>query len=168
VITSGNREITRGDRLIAVGPSVVFSYIPRKPDRMIEARVSRISDSEFDTRSEIYGDTLRGEDPWAYAAEDKVGTFRREAGPLQIVILNRGLADGVELGNVLALYRSVTLQYDKSVGPFYMGKPRAENVTLPEERYGLVFVFRTFQHVSFALVVQASEPVTPRDFARTP
>ncbi len=168
VITSGNREITRGDRLVAVGPSVVFNYIPRKPDRMIDARVSRISDSEFDTRTEVYGDTVRGEDPWAYAAEDKVGTFRREAGPLQIVILNKGMADGVELGNVLALYRSVTLSYDKSVGPFYMGKPRPENVTLPEERYGLVFVFRTFQHVSFALVVQASEPVTPRDFARTP
>ncbi|MGB8436834.1 MAG: LysM peptidoglycan-binding domain-containing protein [Burkholderiales bacterium] len=168
VITSGNREITRGDRLVSVGPSVVFSYIPRKPDRMIDARIARISDSEFDTRSEIYGDALRGEDPWAYSVEDKVGTFRREAGPLQIVILNRGTADGVELGNVLALYRSVTLSYDKSVGPFYMGKPRPENVTLPEERYGLVFVFRTFQHVSFALVVQASEPVTPRDFARTP
>jgi hypothetical protein len=168
VITSGNREITRGDRLISVGPSVVFSYIPRKPDRMIDARVARISDSEFDTRSEIYGDALKGEDPWAYSDVDKVGTFRREAGPLQIVILNKGTADGVELGNVLALYRSVTLSYDKSVGPFYMGKPRPENVTLPEERYGLVFVFRTFQNVSFALVVQASEPVTPRDFARTP
>jgi len=169
VITSGTREITRGDRLVAVGPSVVFNYIPRKPDRMIDARIARISDSEFDTRSEVYGEReLRGEDPWAYAAEDKLGTFRREAGPLQIVILNKGAADGVELGNVLALYRSVTLSFDKSVGPYYMGRPRPENVTLPEERYGLVFVFRTFQHVSFALVVQSSEPVTPRDVARTP
>jgi LysM domain len=168
VITSGTREITRGDRLVAVGPSVVFSYVPRKPDRMINARVARISDSEFDTRSELYGDTSRGEDPWAYSVEDKVGTFRREAGPLQIVILNKGAQDGIELGNVLALYRSVTLSFDKSVGPFYMGKPRPENVTLPEERYGLVFVFRTFQHVSYALVVQGAEPVTPRDFARTP
>lgn len=168
VITSGTREITRGDRLVAVGPSVVFSYVPRKPDRMIDARIARISDSEFDTRSELYGDTSRGEDPWAYSVEDKVGTFRREAGPLQIVILNKGAQDGIELGNVLALYRSVTLSFDKSVGPFYMGKPRPETVTLPEERYGLVFVFRTFQHVSYALVVQGSEPVTPRDFARTP
>ena len=168
VITSGNREITTGDRLVAVGPSVVFSYIPRKPDRMINARVARISDGEFDTRSEVYGDNFKGEDPWAYAVTGKVGTFRREAGPLQIIILNKGAQDGVELGNVLALYRSVTVTHDKSVGPFYMGKPRPADVTLPEERYGLVFVFRTFQHVSFALVVQSSEPVTPRDVARTP
>jgi hypothetical protein len=170
IITSGTREITRGDRLVAVGPTVVFSYVPRKPDRMIEARVARISDGEFDTRSELYAyaDTLKGENPWSYSVEDKLGTFRREAGPLQIVILNRGMADGVELGNVLALYRSVTVSYDKSVGPFYMGKPRPANVTLPEERYGLVFVFRTFQHVSFALVVQGAQPVTARDFARTP
>jgi hypothetical protein len=170
IITSGTREITRGDRLVAVGPTVVFSYVPRKPDRMIETRVARISDGEFDTRSELYADadTLKGENPWSYSVEDKLGTFRREAGPLQIVILNRGMADGVELGNVLALYRSVTVSYDKSVGPFYMGKPRPANVTLPEERYGLVFVFRTFQHVSFALVVQGAQPVTARDFARTP
>ena len=173
VITSATREINRGDRLVAVGPSVVFAYIPRKPDREINARIARISDAEFDTRSEIYGealggDTHRGEDPWAYSSVGKVGTFRREAGPLQIVILNKGADDGLELGNVLALYRSVTLSYDKSTGPFLMGEPRPKDVTLPEERYGLVFVFRVFQHVSFALVVQSSEPVTPRDVARTP
>ncbi len=168
VITSATREINRGDRLVAVGPSVVFAYIPRKPDRQIDARIARISDAEFDTRSEVYGDNLRGEDPWAYSSVGKVGTFRREAGALQIVILNKGATDGLELGNVLALYRSVTVSYDKSIGPFYMGDPRPKDVTLPEERYGLVFVFRVFQHVSFALVVQSSEPVIPRDVARTP
>jgi len=177
IITSSTREITEGDRLVAVGPAVIFSYVPRKPDRPIEARIARISDSEFDTRSDLYGGlsgdllrsaTLRGEDPWAYAPEQKVGTFRREAGPLQIVILNKGAQDGIELGNVLALYRSVTIRRDKSVGPYYMGRPRTPDVTLPEERYGLVFVFRTFQHVSYALIVQGSEPATPRDIARTP
>lgn len=168
IITSATREINRGDRLVAVGPSVVFAYIPRKPARQIEARISRISDAEFDSRSEVYAENFRGEDPWAFAVEDKVGTFRREAGPLQIVVLNKGAQDGVELGNVLALYRSVTISNDRSVGPFYMGKPRPADVTLPEERYGLIFVFRVFQHVSFALVVQSSEPVTPRDVARTP
>jgi hypothetical protein len=168
IVTSSTREITQGDRLVAVGPSVIFSYVPRKPDHMVEARVARISDSEFDTRSGLRFDFLPGEDPWAYAVEEKVGTFRREAGPLQIVILNKGAQDGIEIGNVLALYRSVTIERDKSVGPFYMGKPRTPNVTLPEERYGLVFVFRTFQHVSYALIVQASEPATPRDIARTP
>jgi LysM domain len=168
IITSGTKEITTGDRLVAVGPTVVFNYIPRKPDHMIDARVARISDGEFDTRSEIYGENYRAEDPWSYAPEQTVGTFRREAGPLQIVILNKGAQDGLELGNVLALYRSVTISRDKSIGPYYMGRPRPADVTLPEERYGLVFVFRTFQHVSFALIVQASEPATPRDIARTP
>lgn len=168
VITSSTREVSTGDRLVAVGPTAIFSYVPRKPDRLINARVAGISDGEFDTRSEVYGEDLRGEDPWSYAVEEKVGTFRREAGPLQIIVLNKGAADGLELGNVLALYRSVTVSTDKSVGPFYMGKPRAPNVTLPEERYGLVFVFRVFQHVSYALVVQSGEPVTPRDIARTP
>lgn len=168
IITGGTKEITTGDRLVAVGPTTVFSYVPRKPNKMIDARIARISDGEFDTRTELYAQNYQSEDPWAYAVEHKLGTFRREAGPLQIVILNKGAADGLELGNVLALYRSVTISRDKSIGPFYMGGPRPPDVTLPEERYGLVFVFRTFQHVSFALIVQGSEPATPRDIARTP
>jgi hypothetical protein len=49
-----------------------------------------------------------------------------------------------------------------------MPKFTAETVQLPSERYGLVFVFRVFDRVSYAVVMNASRPVQPRDVVRTP
>jgi len=49
-----------------------------------------------------------------------------------------------------------------------MPKFSADVVQMPEERYGLVFVFRVFDRVSYALVMSASRPVAPRDVVRTP
>jgi len=40
--------------------------------------------------------------------------------------------------------------------------------TLPDERYGLVMVFRTFDRTSFALVMEASRPVSISDFVTNP
>jgi len=163
-IVKSTREVSEGDRLVAVGPTRVVNYVPHKPATNIDARVVMISDGESDTRSDIYGAEQAN-----YLQDDsQVGSFRREAGPLQVVILNKGAKDGLELGHVLALYRSFVVRNDRSIGAFYMGEPRKPDVTLPENRYGLLFVFRTFENVSFALVVHASEPVTPRDIARTP
>ena len=42
------------------------------------------------------------------------------------------------------------------------------SVTIPAERVGLVFVFRTFERISYALVVQADATVEPNDYVRTP
>jgi hypothetical protein len=39
---------------------------------------------------------------------------------------------------------------------------------VPDERYGLVFVFRVFEHVSYALVMNVSRPVNPLDGVQTP
>lgn len=84
-----------------------------------------------------------------------------EAGRGYIVTLNRGRRDGVETGHVLALYRlprNIEMRVDDAV----------ETRTLPEERYGLVFVFRTFERVSYALVMNADRPVMAKDTFRTP
>ena len=42
------------------------------------------------------------------------------------------------------------------------------NVKVPAERTGLVFVFRTFDRISYALVVQSEGTVEVNDFVRTP
>jgi hypothetical protein len=55
--------------------------------------------------------------------------------------------------------------------PIYEGgKPiRVEEVSqLPDERYGLVMVFRTFDRASFGLVMQASRPVAVNDVVINP
>ena len=85
-----------------------------------------------------------------------------EAGRYSIVSMSRGKVDGVEHGHVLALYRAggvVTNRFD--------GGSR-ETMALPDERYGLVFVFRVFDRVSYGLVMEVSRPVAPGDVVRKP
>jgi hypothetical protein len=83
------------------------------------------------------------------------------AGRGSIVSLNRGIKDGLEIGHVLALERNRTVverdETDKKV-----------NVQIPPERIGLIFVFRTFDRISYALVVQSEGTTEVNDFVRTP
>ena len=83
------------------------------------------------------------------------------AGQNQIVALNRGLRDGIERGHVLALWRAGKPATD-STGP------RAQPIQLPDERSGLLFVFRVFERVSYALILSAFEPVRSGDRVTQP
>ena len=86
-----------------------------------------------------------------------------ETGRNYIVTLNRGNRDGVEVGHVLATYRnSRDVEYRDAE------TEKREIHKLPEERTGLVFVFRTFERVSYALVMNSDRPVRPGDVVRTP
>ena len=80
-----------------------------------------------------------------------------QAGQNDIVTLNKGKRDGLESGHVLALHHKG--EVIRSGG---------QNFTLPDERYGLLFVFRVFEKVSYALVMQTRLPVQLLDRASTP
>jgi len=41
-------------------------------------------------------------------------------------------------------------------------------IQLPDERAGLAFVFRVFDRISYALVMQITRPVSPLDVVQTP
>jgi hypothetical protein len=86
-----------------------------------------------------------------------------EGGRYSIVTISRGARDGLERGHVLALYRSGLTVTNR----FEVDKAK-ESHTLPDERYGLMFVFRVFDRASYALVLEASRPVTAGDRARRP
>lgn len=85
-----------------------------------------------------------------------------EIGPKSVVVLNRGGREGLEPGHVLALYRDRPM-----VKPAGASKP-GELIALPRERYGLVFVFRVFEKVSYALVMDTTRPVNLNDVVQTP
>ncbi|MEI8265908.1 MAG: LysM domain-containing protein [Betaproteobacteria bacterium] len=72
----------------------------------------------------------------------------------QIVSLNRGSRDGVERGHVLALWRTGSQVTDRST-------PVREALRLPDERNGQMYVFRVFDHVSYALILNGQDPVSP-------
>jgi hypothetical protein len=84
-----------------------------------------------------------------------------ETGRHNVVTLNIGAREGVERGHVLALHRtrgSVT----------YAGEEGKETFDLPEQRYGLAFVFRVFDRVAYALVMDSDGPVKIGDAVRKP
>ena len=72
----------------------------------------------------------------------------------QIVSLNRGSRDGVERGHVLALWRTGSQVTDRST-------PGRETLRLPDERNGQMYVFRVFDRVSYALILNGQDPVSP-------
>ncbi len=80
-----------------------------------------------------------------------------QGGQNSIITLNKGKRDGLENGHVLALYRKGEIV-----------KNEGEEYTLPDQRYGLMFVFRVFNKVSYALVMQTKLPVQLLDHANTP
>ena len=85
-----------------------------------------------------------------------------EGGRASIVSLNRGKNNGLEVGHVLALFRN---RISSSIDEDTMQRV---DTPIPEERYALVFVFRVFNGVSYALVLESSKPVTVGDYARNP
>ena len=84
-----------------------------------------------------------------------------ETGRLNVVALNVGERDGLERGHVLSLFRNRGTAE-------YRGEAGKESFQLPEKRYGVVFVFRVFERVSYALVMESDGPVTIADAVRKP
>jgi hypothetical protein len=82
-------------------------------------------------------------------------------GRLSILTINRGSGDGLEIGHVLALERNRTIVQRGEEG-------QQENVVIPALRFGLIFVFRTFERASYALAVQSDALILVNDFVRTP
>src|SRR6266704_1920916 len=82
-----------------------------------------------------------------------------------IISVNRGRRDGLEVGHVLAVYRNVVI-YDQR--DYLKSRDRSPVIQLPPERYGLAFVFRTFESISYALVMESSRPVQGGDIVQNP
>jgi LysM repeat protein len=79
-----------------------------------------------------------------------------QAGQNQIVAINRGQRDGAQRGQVMALWRAGSTRTDRD-------DPQRATLRLPDERNGLIFVFRVFERVSYALILNVAEPVRAGD-----
>ena len=88
------------------------------------------------------------------------------AGQNQVVSINRGKLDGLDIGSVLQLYHKGEVVSDPgaSKGMLNLRKP---TVKLPDERVGSLFIFRVFKHVSYGLIMQVTEPIVVGDVAKT-
>ncbi len=74
----------------------------------------------------------------------------------QVVVINRGARDGLERGHVMAIIKDGERLQDKTDS----ARPQ---IKLPNERNGLMMVFRTFENLSYALVLQVTDGVRVGD-----
>ena len=169
-ITKARQEINRGDRLMPARETSFPAYVPRAPDKMVHGAIISVDGgvSEF--------------------------------GQYQIVSLNRGARDGLQVGHVLASYHRgetvdttgrtrgsidakqstwsiVTRPVNVVPDPPGTAPPAdgrigvaavGTTIKLPDERNGLVFVFRVFEKMSYGMVMSATRPIYVGDVVRTP
>jgi LysM domain len=79
----------------------------------------------------------------------------------QVVAINRGTRDGLETGHVLAILQDGESLKDRT-------DPALPQIKLPDERNGLLMVFRTFDKLSYALVLEITNGVRIGDRLANP
>ena len=89
------------------------------------------------------------------------GLAVQNVGQNQIVTINKGTQDGITRGDVLAIISSGRRTVDKT-------EDRHQDIKLPDERNGLLYVFRPFERASYALVIEIRDPVKIGDRAENP
>ena len=74
----------------------------------------------------------------------------------QVVAINKGSGDGLEVGDVLSILKYGQVVVDKT--------PDAkQTLQLPAESVGLMMIFRPFERVSYGLVLEVSDGVKVGD-----
>ena len=147
MVTDSKQEIRVGDRLVMQSEKEISSnFIPTTPQRNVNGSII-----------------------------DAVNAVL-EIGRYQVVVVDRGARDGVEIGNVLGIFQSGKVVQDKVINQKttglndtrlmkYLGqfKHADEEVTLPEDLAGVMMVFRTFDRISYGLVMEAYAPMNVHD-----
>jgi hypothetical protein len=84
------------------------------------------------------------------------GNAVANVGQNQVVVINRGSREGLESGHMLAILTDGARLIDTT-------DPARTALKLPDERKGLLMVFRSFERLSYALVLEATEGVRVGD-----
>jgi len=80
-------------------------------------------------------------------------------GQYQVVVLNRGSRHGLETGHVLTVWQAGATVRDRQAGGM---------VLLPDESAGTAMVFKTYDRISYALIMEATSEIHLLDKVKTP
>ncbi len=142
VLTDSKQEALQGDKLFPESTEINADFVPHAPEADIDAVVIGVRDMSV-------------------------------MGPYQVIALNRGSKAGLEAGHVLAIQKRGEVIRDKySKGGLDAGDrafgARGTKVELPEERVGMAMIYKTYDRMSYALIMEASRPIHEGDGATNP
>jgi hypothetical protein len=86
-----------------------------------------------------------------------------QVGRLDIVAINLGLRDGIEQGNILGIFQAGQVVRDR-----FASNREAKKVKLPNERAGLLMIFKTLDRMSFGIVLEAKLGLRTNDVVSNP
>lgn len=140
VMTESARETEDGDKLFAGGVDVPLDFIPSPPKVSTSGRIISVSNGV-----------------------SVIGQY-------EVVVINRGAGDGLAPGNVLAVFHAGDLVADTQNKGFLNGMSRlgAKKIRLPDERTGTFMVFKTFDHLSYGLIMEATNIIRVADRVQNP
>lgn len=134
-------EVQKGDLLVAVDRRPYdLSFQPRAP-RSVPANMRILAQTD----RLLYG------------------------GPRDVVALSAGAREGIENGQVFSIFRPGELVRDDVEHPHrFTANFKRNKVALPDEFVGHVMIFRTFEKVSYGLVMDGIRPVRLEDKIKAP
>jgi hypothetical protein len=145
VLVDAARETLRGDKVMPADTDVPLNFVPSAPRTNVHGRIITVVD----------------------------GTIL--IGQYQVVAINRGARDGIVNGTVLAVDRAGERVRDTYAhGASFtrktqdLGTSFAKQVQLPDERVGTLLVFKTFNRVSYGLVLAATNTIAVHDVVHNP
>lgn len=148
LIDNALEEIVIGDRLVPAPREAIVNYAPHAPAKEVAGHI--------------------------------IATMKdaSEMGRGSIVTIDKGERDGIDVGTVLAVYRGIAPipdprpNNDTPVIVRYFDQTtwfkRDKYLDVPEERTGLLFVFRVFDRVAYGILLNTTDPVQVGDFIRKP
>ncbi|WP_062814982.1 LysM domain-containing protein [uncultured Alcanivorax sp.] len=129
-VTRSSEDLRIDDRLFSTEDRRVRSVLyPSAPDTKIEGKVIRFF--------------------------DRISSVARN----DVVVVNKGLRDGLKEGNVLDVFGQ---------GEAVRDRQRGDMVRLPRERTGSMVIFRVFDKVSYGLIMESTRPIYMNDIAESP
>jgi len=181
VVTRANREIVKGDRLLPQEQEEYPEFIPHAPAGVVDGRITSVIDGVSQIGQYHVVVLNKGQidslEPGHVLAIHQTGeVVRDKLGTEQAAMQRRADFRRAEAENPSAVgrffdgvandLRDAKLAVDKAFGEPIGGTPVM--VQLPEERAGELLIFRTFENISFALVMNTQRPVHVLDFVRNP
>ena len=140
IMTESTRETYPGDKLFPGSVDVPLDFVPTAPTMRTHGSIIAVSD----------GVTVIGQ--------------------YQVVVVNRGARDGLTPGNVLAVFTRGDMVHDNSSHGFVTGVSTmfSPKVRLPDYRSGTFMVFKTFNRMSYGLIMEATDVIRVGDIVKNP
>ncbi len=183
-ISKSAQEIFPKDKLVEADNSMTFEYAPRAPDSPIRGRIisayGGISDSGRYQTVVINRGARDGLAPGhvlaVYREGHAVALSKDEKDKMTWVTEKKGIPEGGAwlYSDVRCLKENSKVTYDQSAevrNAFRntcIGVDDDKTVKLPDARSGLVMVYRVYERVSYALIMQSERPVYLLDTVRNP